>query len=310
MSRVRVALLNAADWVVPDLEDAGGRLVELLPELRTTGLSRIPEHDFDSVFLRGTADHAAAPTRFQLVRLPDAPSGPADGCAWAPFQPMQDLQGRDRDQRIHGTVLAVHDFDDAVAGLLERGIAVHVEHECAHLPYRRAWLGWSGRDRVEGVDGGLFVEFIPIEVFPRAVRESVTQPVAGPEPSLRVAGRLHLVESLDAAVAQLTELVGLGEPQPYEDEPLGVSAARWTFGHPGSAVLEVAEPAGAGPAADYLAAQGVGPWLTTLECADPTGLARAAERNGARVIRLTDDRILVIDPTMGARLELRKGATT
>lgn len=307
-SRVQVALLNAADWVVPDLGTAGARLAELFPELRPTGLARIPEHDFDSVFLRGSADHAQAPTRFQLVTLPDVPAGPADGCAWAPFQPMQQLQGRGREQRVHGTVLAVNDFDGAVAGLVQRGIAVHVEHECEHLPYRRAWLGWSGEDRVEGVDGGLFVEFIPIEVFPRAVRESVTQPLAGPAPSLRVAGRVHLVESLDAAVAQLSELVGLGEPERYEDDVLGLKAARWTFLHPGSAVLDVAEPRGAGPAADYLATQGAGSWLTTIGCADPVALAEPAARHGVEVVPLADGRIHLSDPMIGVRLELRKTA--
>jgi hypothetical protein len=304
--RVQVALLNAADWVVPDLGSAAERLVELIPELRATGLARIPEHDFDSVFLRGTADHAVAPTRFQLVTLPDAATGPADGCAWAPFQPMQALQGRGREQRIHGTVLAVHDFDEAVAGRLERGIAVHVEHECEHLPYRRAWLGWSGRERVDGVDGGLLVEFIPIEVFPRAVRESVTHPPTGPAPPLRVAGRLHLVESLDNAVAQLSEIVGLGKPERYEDELLGIRAARWRFRHPGSAVLDVAEPRGAGPADDYLTAQGAGSWLTTIECADPEAFAAHAHRPGAEVVPLADGRVHLFDPVLGVRLELRK----
>ena len=308
MSQVQVALLNAADWVVPDLASAGDRLVELLPELRATGLARIPEHDFDSVFLRGTADHAVAPTRFQLVALPEEPAGPADGCAWAPFQPMQDLQGRAREQRIHGTVLAVHDFDGAVAGLRDRGVAVHVEHECEHLPYRRAWIGWSGRDRVEGVDGGLFVEFIPLEVFPRAVRESVTRPLSGPVPSLRVAGRVHLTGSLDASAAQLSEMVGLGEPERFEDELLGFRAARWRFLHPGSAVLVVAEAHGAGPAADHLAAHGAGSWLTMIECAYVTTSATRAARSGAEVVVLPDDRIHVIDPVTGVRLELRKAA--
>lgn len=307
MSRPVVDLLNAADWVVPDLDAAGRRLVELFPELKTTGLSHIPEHDFDSVFLRGQADHAVAPTRFQLVTLPERPTGPADGCAWAPFQPMQSIQGLGRRQRIHGTVLAVHNFEEAVDGLLTRGIAVHIEHECAHLPYRRAWIGWSGRDRVEGVDGGLFVEYIPIEVFPRSVRESVELPHTG-EPTLRVSARTNLVLDLDESVRQLAEVVGLGEPDFYADDLLGIRAAKWTFRHPGSAVLVVAEPTGTGPAAEYLAQAGPGSWLTTLGCADVAAVADAAERHGATVDRRDADRVLLSDAATGIRLELRAGA--
>jgi hypothetical protein len=307
MSRPVVDLLNAADWVVPDLDAAGRRLVELFPELKTTGLTHIPEHDFDSVFLRGQADHAVAPTRFQLVTLPERPNGPADGCAWAPFQPMQSIQGLRRRQRIHGTVLAVHNFEEAVDGLLTRGIAVHIEHECAHLPYRRAWIGWSGRERVEGVDGGLFVEYIPIEVFPRSVRESVALPRTG-EPTLRVCGRTNLVHDLDESVRQLAEVVGLGEPEFYTDDLLGIRAAQWTFRHPGSAVLVVAEPTGTGPAAEYLVRAGPGSWLTTLGCADAAALANAAEHHGAVLDRRDADRILLGDAATGIRLELRAGA--
>ncbi|MBB5161535.1 hypothetical protein [Mycobacterium sp. AZCC_0083] len=306
MSRPVVDLLNAADWVVPDLDVAGRRLVELFPELKSTGVSHIPEHDFDSVFLRGRADQAAAPTRFQLVTLPTHPIGPADGCAWAPFQPMQSIQGLGRRQRIHGTVLAVHNFEEAVDGLLTRGIAVHVEHECAHLPYRRAWIGWSGRERVEGVDGGLFVEYIPIDVFPRSVRDSVELPRAD-EPTLRVSGRTNLMLDLDESVRQLAEVVGLGEPEFYDDDLLGIRAAKWTFRHPGSAALIVAEPAGTGPAAEYLAQAGPGSWLTTLGCADAAALAETAGRHGAVTDHRDTDRILLNDVVTGIRFELRAG---
>jgi hypothetical protein len=302
MSRPEVDLLNAADWVVPDLDAASRRLVEFFPELKSTGVTHIPEHDFDSVFLRG-ADHAVAPTRFQLVTLPERSTGPADGCAWAPFQPMQSIQGLRRPQRIHGTVLAVHNFEEAVDGLLTRGIAVHVEHECAHLPYRRAWIGWSGWERVEGIDGGLFVEYIPIEVFPRSVRESVDLTRAG-EPTLWVSGRTNLVLDLDESVRQLAEVVG-GEPEFYEDDLLGIRAARWTFRHPGSAALVVAESTGSGPAAEYLAQAGPGSWLTTLNCADAAALAEAAERHGATTDHRDADRILLNDTAAGFRFELR-----
>jgi len=307
VSRPVVDLLNAADWVVPDLHIAGRRLVELFPELKTTGLSHIPEHDFDSVFLRGHADHATAPTRFQLVTLPEHPNGPSDGCAWAPFQPMQRIQGHDRRQRVHGTVLAVHNFEEAVDGLTARGIAVHIEHECAHLPYRRAWVGWSGRNRVDGVDGGLFVEYIPIEVFPRSVREAVELPRTG-EPTLRISGRTNLVVDLDESVRQLVENVGLGEPRRYTDDLLGVRAAAWTFRHPGSATLVVAETRGPGPAADYLSQAGPGSWLTTLGCADAAAVADGAAQHGAVIDRRDPDRILCSDAVTGIRLELRQGA--
>jgi hypothetical protein len=185
---------------------------------------------------------------------------------------------------------------------------VHVEHECAHLPYRRAWLGWTGRERVDGIDGGQFVEFIPIEVFPKAVRESVGQPLSGPIPSLRVARRISLVRSLDAAVSQLSELVGLGEPGPFDDDLLGVRGARWSFLHPGGAELVVAEAHGAGPAADHLAEAGPGTWLTTIDCTDPAALAESCVACGATQAALGDGRIHLTDPDTGIRLELRTAA--
>jgi hypothetical protein len=308
-----VDLLNAVDWVVPDRRAAYTRVTELLPELEPTGEVALPEHDFDSVFLRGPASMAAAPTRLQLVILSEGGAGPHSGCAVAPFAPMQQLQGLGRGQRIHGTVLAVRNFDESIAWLRARSVPVFVERECAHLPYLRAWLGWSpdGLEHVPGVDGGLFVEFIPIEAFPRSVGMAVLRP---PEaaPSLRVAGRVHLVEDLDAASAQLADTVGLGAPRRYDDPLLGLRGARWSFRHPGSGDLVVAQPYPTGLAASYLAAHGPGAWLTTLRAADAEATAEAAVARGAVVVASNQDdppRVVLADEVTGIHLEIEQGST-
>lgn len=299
-----VDLLNAVDWVVPELGAARERLLALLPDLEPTGELHIAEHDFATLFLRGSAAMAARPTRIQLVTLSEG--GAAPGCAVAPFAPMQGLQGTARRQRIHGTVVAVRNFDEAVAWLSERGVPVFVEHTCAHLPYLRAWVGWApdGRERIEGFDAGLFVELIPIEAFPRSVGAAVSQPRSPMKPpTLAVTGRLHLVDDLDAALTQV-EGLGFGLPTMGQDALLGVRTARWSFRHPGSGDLLLGSPKGNGPAVEELAEQGPGTWLTTLACADVQLVAEVAVAAGAELVAHDRNRWVVSDPETGIRLDL------
>jgi hypothetical protein len=301
-----VELLNAVDWVVSDLEVAYKRVRILLPQLEPTGELHIAEHDFSTSFLRGSATMADRPTRVQLVTLAEGGADP--GCAVAPFQPMQLLQGAHRRQRIHGTVLAVRNFDESAAWLRARGVPIFLEHTCAHLPYLRAWIGWApdGRERVEGYDGGLFVELIPIEAFPRPVGAAVSEPRAPSAiPTLSVAGRIHLVTDLEAAVTQLGDGLGFGAPTRGDDAVLGVRTARWRFRHPGSADLIVAQVTGPGPAAAYVAAEGPGAWLTTVACADARQATAAALGAGARLVAQGGgDRFVLEDPESGMQLEL------
>lgn len=304
MSAPVIDLLNAVDWVVPDLAAASKRVRTLLPALETTGELHVAEHEFATTFFRGTAEMAARPTRIQLVALPEGGADPT--CAVAPFVPMQAAQGLGRRQRVHGTVFAVRNFEAGVAWLRQRDVPVFVEHPCPHLPYLRAWIGWTrdGRERVEGVDAGLFVEFIPIEAFPGSVAAAVSRPrIPTAAPGLAVAGRIHLVRDLAAAIIQLENL-GFGPPTRRPDVLLAAETARWSFRHPGSGDLVLGSPRGPGPAADALADEGPGAWLTTIACTDVHGAAEVALAAGAELVTRGPDRYVLRDPETGIALDL------
>jgi hypothetical protein len=276
--------------------------------LEPTGELHLAEHEFATLFFRGSATMAERPTRIQLVSLPEGGADP--DCAVAPFVPMQVAQGLGRRQRIHGTVFAVRNFADAVGWLRGREVPVFVEHTCAHLNYLRAWIGWTddGRDRVDGFDAGLFAEFIPIEAFPRSVATAAHQPLSPTAaPTLAVSGRLHLVADLVAATTQL-ERLGFGTPTTGRDDLLGVDTARWSFAHPGSGDLLLAAPRADGPAAEELAGQGGGTWLTGIACADVHSVAETALAAGADVIAEARNRYVLHDRMTGAVLDLTQAA--
>jgi hypothetical protein len=312
VSAPAVEFLNAVDWVVADLSPARDLLSALFPHLVVTGELDLPDHGFASTFFRGPAPLPDAPTRIQLVRVWEPPGSLT--CDAAPFLPMQQAQGLSRHQRVHGTVLAVANFDESIKWLAEADVPVYVERECVHLPYPRAWLGWSdeGQRRAEGVDGGLFLELIPIEAFPPSVRNPVTGPSHEPDPGLRALGRVHLVDDLGAALRQLWDGMGLTPAVCYEDSRLGMDAARFSFRHPASADLVVAQPTPNGPAARYRISEGLGVYVTTIRCPDGPDVVERAHDHGVTVTILEDQpglRALLADESTGILLEIIHGAT-
>lgn len=277
-----VALLNAVDWVVDDLSAAASALAALLPGLTVTGDLHLPEHGFDTVFYRSPLSMGLLPTRVQLVTLSEPVIPEDDSCWVAPFAPMQRAQGESRLQRVHGTVLAVRNFAQTVAWLDKKKTPYYMEEPCTHLPYPRVWLGWGegGLERQPGVDGGLFLEFIPLEVFPSTVRNSVPDAPGVLDSPLRVAARTVLVPDLEAAVMQLKHVLGRDPSGRVRDDVLGIEGARYAFGHIGSAELVVAQPRPSTPAGRYFADQGSGTYLTTFIVADPGGVAASAAAAG------------------------------
>jgi hypothetical protein len=277
-----IAMLNAVDWVVDDAPATAADLAALLPELTVTGELHLPEHGFDTVFYRSPLSMGVLPTRVQLVTLSE-PVVPDDQSCWAaPFAPMQQVQGEGRRQRVHGTVLAVRNFEKAVAWLDDRMAAYYVEQPCQHLPYRRVWLGWgdSGVDREPDVDGGLFLEFIPIEVFPSVVRDADPRAPGAQDSPVRVAARTILVPDLEATVAQLEQVLGRDPSGRVRDDVLGLDGARYGFGHAGSAEMVVAQARAGTPAGRYVADQGPGVYVTTFAVTDPDSVVASAPTAG------------------------------
>ncbi|MCA2292803.1 VOC family protein [Mycobacterium timonense] len=277
-----IALLNAVDWVVDDLPATAADLAALLPGLTMTGELHLPEHGFDTVFYRSPLSMGLLPTRVQLVVLSDPVIPVGQPCWVAPFDPMQRAQGRSRLQRVHGTVLAVRNFKQTVAWLDGTEAPYYLEHPCEHLPYPRIWLGWGegGRKREPDVDGGLFLEFIPLEVFPSVVRDADAHAPGALDSPVRVAARTVVVPDLEVTVAQLTQVLGRGPSGKLRDDVLGLDGARYAFGHAGSAELVVAQARPGTPAGRYFADQGPGTYLTTFAVTDPAGVVASADAAG------------------------------
>jgi len=279
-----VALLNAVDWVVDDLPATAADLAALLPGLKVTGELHLPEHGFDTVFYRSPLSMGLLPTRVQLVALSEPVIPEGQPCWVAPFDPMQRAQGQSRLQRVHGTVLAVRNFKQTVAWLDRKKAPYYLEHPCEHLPYPRIWLGWGegGLKREPGVDGGLFLEFIPIEVFPSVVRDADPDAPGALDSTVRVAARTVLVPDLEVAAAQLRQVLGRGPSGRVRDDVLGIDGARYAFGHLGSAELVVAQARPGTPAGRYFFDQGPGTYLTTFAVTDPGGVVASAAASGFR----------------------------
>ncbi|WP_145011620.1 VOC family protein [Mycobacterium marseillense] len=277
-----IALLNAVDWVVDDLSATAADLAALLRGLKVTGELHLPEHGFDTVFYRSPLSMGLLPTRVQLVALSEPVIPEGQTCWVAPFDPMQREQGRSRLQRVHGTVLAVRNFKQTAAWLDAKKAPYYLEHPCEHLPYPRIWLGWGegGLKREPDVDGGLFLEFIPLEVFPSIVRDADPDAPGARDSPVRVAARTVLVPDLEATVAQLTQVLGREPSGRVCDDVLGIDGARYAFGHVGSAQLVVAQARPGTPAGRYFADQGPGTYLTTFAVTDPGGVLASAVAAG------------------------------
>ncbi|KMV16579.1 VOC family protein [Mycobacterium heckeshornense] len=282
MSAPDIVLLNAVDWVVDDLPATAADLATLLPGLTLTGELHLPEHGFDTVFYRSPLSMGLLPTRVQLVTLSEPVIPKGQPCWVAPFELMQRAQGQSRLQRVHGTVLAVRNFKQTVAWLDVKKVPYYLEQPCEHLPYPRIWLGWGegGLKREPDVDGGLFLEFIPLEVFPSAVRDADPDAPGALDSPVRVAARTILVPDLEVTVAQLTQVLGREPSGRVRDDVLGIDGARYAFGHVGSAELVVAQTRPGTLAGRYFADQGPGTYLTTFAVTDPGSVAASAVAAG------------------------------
>jgi hypothetical protein len=161
------------------------------------------------------------------------------------------------------------------------GVGVRVEEPCEHLPFPRIWIGWDGDENyVPGVEPKIFLEMIPANGVSPKVVDSVTEP-SGRSGESRLAWRLFLVDDLDAAVALMASAAALYPSETVRDDQLAVDRARFSFAHPGSATIDIAEPHATGPARDYLDSNGPGVWLTGLQVADPEAVISAALERGA-----------------------------
>ena len=273
--------LHAVDWIVDDPVAVAERLSAVfgLPEVRADFEQTLPTHGYQAVFSRVSSRMVDAPTRLELI---DArPVVAQEGCSVAPLAEVAGLQAR-RPQRTHATVVCVADVEGFVESARSRGAPVWVEPGCEHLPHPRAWVGWTdGGTYVPGFDGGLWFEVIATSALGPRMVESVA--FAGRNPAAaRVGRRVHLVGDLDATVRTLEASTGFAPDGPLRrDDRLGGRVATYRFAHAASADLELVQPRGDGPAADYFATWGEGPLLTTFAVPDAEATAAGAVEAGA-----------------------------
>lgn len=301
---MRIDMLHTVDWIV-DAPRASAQLVSDVlgtPPAPDRWVHRLESHQYEAVFLKTTDDLAQAPTRLEFIRALESDSVD-DGCSAAPVRLVQGLQ-RPRPQLTHATVVCVADFDVYTEFLRARGTPVRIETPCEHLPHQRGWIGWTfdGSRWIPGHDHGLFLEYIPSAVLGRRVAASVD---ADPPPRQpRITRRVHLVEDLDATVADLDRWMGIVPASDVVvDRGLGARVASFDFGHPASAALALAQPHGDGLAAEHVASWGVGPWLTSFALPDPDAVvARAIETGSASLVAGGTGRMLELPP--GLLLEL------
>lgn len=289
-----IELLHAVDWVVDDPVECAARIVDglVLPAVPAAWTQSVPSHRYDAVFAKTSVRLADAPTRLELIRTTDA-SG--ELCSLPPLGRIEAAQAG-RQQRTHATVFCVRDFDEYVDRLRAAGTAVWIEPGCEHLPNRRGWISWtSGTERqTPATDAGLWLEFIPTAVLGRTVAASVTDGSVVPGP--RVTRRTHLVDRLDDVVRTLERHTALVPASAIRvDRDLSAAVARYVPAHPASAVLELVEPVGDGPAASYHSLWGAGPWFTGIAVEDASAVVEGALAQGAT---RADDGLVEIDPGM------------
>jgi hypothetical protein len=257
--------LHTVDWIVDDPVPVARAFATRfgLPAVRDDFVQDLPSHGYEAVFSRAGVRMPDAPTRLEFIAARPVAHHP--GCSVAPIALADRLQGG-RAQRTHATVVCATDIEAAVDELRSRGTPVWTEPTCEHLPHTRAWIGWSDGRYVPGYDAGILLELIPTAALGERLVESVTATAA---PSTRITRRVHLVADLDEATRQLDRCCALVPTRPVStDAAIGARVAHFGFRHPAGASFELASPEGDGPASEYFALWGPGPFLTSLVAGD------------------------------------------
>ncbi|MDB5672878.1 MAG: hypothetical protein JWO25_3837 [Alphaproteobacteria bacterium] len=266
-------MLLSADMMVPDPDAMTELLVSKLgvhshPRWRQA----FDNHPYIAHFLRVQKSLAIAPTRIEPQVHLDRPN-PGDPLFHDHLKGLEVYQGRHRPMLTHSVVLVTWraKLEALIQRLHERKLRFRLAQRTPEMAFDRLWLGVTPEDLQyePSVDGGLCIEFIPLEPtqMPAEVFDVPPPRVKDPKPGelLRVTARGFIVRDLEFTLGKLRDNLEW-EPESVSDlagEGYRRGRMGFTIGH--SATLDVVEPTRwDSPTGLYLNNWGPGPHFTRL----------------------------------------------
>lgn len=266
-------MLLSADMMVSDPDGMTELLVSKLgvhshPHWRQA----FDNHPYIAHFLRVQKSLAIAPTRIEPQVHLDKPN-PGDPLFHDHLKGLERFQGHHRPMLTHSIVLVTwrEKLNALIQRLHERKLRFRLAQRTPEMAFDRLWLGVAPEDPQyePSVDGGLCIEFIPMEptLMPPEAFENPPPRVQDPKPGelLRVTARGFIVRDLEFTLSKLRDNLEW-EPESVADlRGEGYRRARMDFTMSHSATLDVIEATRwDSPSGLYLHNWGPGPYFTRL----------------------------------------------
>jgi hypothetical protein len=284
-------MLLSADMMVPDPDGMTDLLVSKL------GIHRHPNwrqafdnHPYIAHFLRVQKSLAIAPTRIEPQVHLDKPN-PGDPLFHDHLQGLERFQGHHRPMLTHSVVLVTwrEKLEALIQRLHERKARFRLAQRTPEMAFDRLWLGVTPEDLQyePSVDGGLCIEFIPMEptLMPAQAFDVPPPRVTDPKPGelLRVTARGFIVRDLTFTLGKLRDNL---EWEPEAVETLGGEGclrARMGFTMSHSATLDIIEPTRWDSQTGlYLNNWGPGPHYTRIGVHDLAAKAEQLKEQGTQ----------------------------
>jgi hypothetical protein len=304
-------LQGSADLLVDDPDRVVALLVEKLgfPVPDTRWVHDRPNLGYKAIHCRVNRDVAVAPTTVEVI-------GPGSydlslDAHNAAYHSMQEH----RPVKTHGNVVGTADFDGVMRRLGRRRLPFRLLEPGEHLPYPIVFPGGTEAPITYDptVDGGLYLEVIPLDAFRIPARR---EPTARPAPGelVRVEARSWIVADLDATLAALDRNIGWPAGGPVRADPQrNCRRAVLSPSTANSAAIEILEARSSdGDVGEFSGKFGPGPYAHRLGVHDLPTAADAFSGRGVafRWERAEDGDRLVVAPTEldGLRFELVEAA--
>lgn len=284
-------MLHSPDFLVSDVPATVADLVAKvgLPEPRADWYQRFPGHAYDAVFARVAPSRTAAPSRLEIISPYSLPEVVDPAVPRAYLDELSALQG-DRPVKTHATVFTTSDLPGLLEYVRSAGIRHRVDPPTPELPHERLWIGVTPEDpggyRPDD-DAGLILEAIPTQCLGLrpAVFDRPPPTAEVPAGALsRMDARCFLIADLDATLRTLAERMRWPAEPVTVDPDTGTRRARLTTVIRHGATVELVQPAGDGPEAEFLARYGPGAYAVRIAVA---GLDDKADDLRARGTRFT-----------------------